>query len=684
MRWPTIRNVLLAATFVGICATGVSRAGEVKAWGLDRDGQVANVPAGSDYVAIAAGDAHGLALKSDGTIVAWGQNDDGECQVPAGTYKAIGAGADFSLAIRADGTIAAWGYNGQRQVSGVPEGDDFVAVDGGELFAVALKSDGSIVAWGNNRWGQVSDAPTGTGFKAVAAGDDHAVALRSDGSLVAWGYWAATEETPISGTFTAISAGGGFSVALKSDGSIVWWGDDPYGYDFDVVPADAGYVALSAGYLHCLALGRDGSIVGWGAGTDASGHPNWGQAVPPAGNDCTSLACGLYFSLALMGKTDPTDPVDPTDPNDPVVPTLVADDFDDNRLSASWTLSGDELLSCWLEEANGRLELLTTAKAQGVAAYCVGTGWQIDPTSDFSFKVDYHYGLVSDTDGQLFVGISPDANDLSSRYVKLGVGCDRQYPYVWYESIDTRDMQMDFNGRRLDDGTLYVSYNAARDELYLSTSGYGDPNAWAVIGGVVGASWQGGPLVVFLGGGTDGQEIVSGDAWLDNFIVETGSTSSEPSNDAVSDVYRFWSPVISRHFYTVDTAERDKLIKEYAAVWTYEGPVYKAATSAFQAGLKPVYRFWSPTGQSHFYTIDEAEKDQLIKEYSHFWTFEGVAFYAYPEGVQPAECVPVYRFWKNTDDSHFYTTDVSERDKILKEYPDLYIYEGVAFYTYGL
>ncbi|NLH41895.1 MAG: hypothetical protein GX448_08645 [Planctomycetes bacterium] len=681
MKWSTIRNVLSAAVLVGVCAAGASQAGELKAWGLDRDGQVANVPAGSDYIAIAAGDAHGLALKSDGTIVAWGQNDDGECEVPAGTYKAVGAGADFSLAIRTDGTIAAWGYNGQRQVSGVPEGSDFVAVDGGELFAVALKSDGSIVAWGNNRWGQVSNVPAGTGFKAVVAGDDHAVALRSDGSLVAWGYWAATDGVPTTGTFTAIAAGGSFSLALKSDGSIVWWGDDPYGYDFGVVPAGFDYTAVSAGYLHCLALARDGSIVGWGAGASVSGHPNWGQAMPPSDSGFSAIACGLYFSLGLTGKTEPAEPAEP---NEPEVPAAISDDFDGDRLSESWTLSGDDLQSCRLEQANGRLELLTTSRAQGVSAYCVGAGWHVDATGDFSFKVDYHFGLVSDTDGQIFIGITPDANDLSTRYVKLGVGCDRQYSYVWYESIDLRDMQMDFNGRRSDDGTLYVSYNAARDELYLSTLGYGDPNAWAVVAGLVGRSWQGGPLTVFLGGGTDGLEIVSGDAWLDNFIVETGGVSSDPANDEIRDVYRFWSPVISRHFYTMDTAERDKLIKEYAAVWTYEGPVYKAAASAFQKGLLPVYRFWSPIGESHLYTIQESEKDTLIRDYPDYWIFEGVAFYAYPEGSQPAECLPVYRFWNVTDNSHFYTMDESERDKMIREYPDIYVYEGVAFYAYGL
>lgn len=690
MKWATIRKVLSAAALVNICAIGALHAGQLRTWGLDRDGQVTRTPAGTDFVAIAAGDAHGLALRADGVVVAWGQNDDGECDVPAGTYKAIGAGADFSLAIRTDGSIAAWGDNGQRQISGVPAGYDFVAVDGGERFAVALKADGSIVAWGNNRWGQVSDVPAGSGFRAVMAGDAHAVALRADGSLVSWGYWAAAEGMPTSGTFTAIGAGGSFSVALKDDGSIVWWGEDPYGYDFSRIPTDAGYVALSAGYLHGLALKRDGSAVGWGAGSSASGHPDWGQALPPAGNDYTAVACGLYFSLALTGKIDPTEPNDPTDPNDPADPNdptnsaAFADDFDDNRLSDSWELQGEDLLNCWLEEANQRLEVMTTSKTQGTSTYCLGNGWRIDPTSDFSFKVDYHYSLVTDRGGWVFLGLAPDGNDLNTRYAKIGVGCDRQYPYVWFESIDGKNLQMDFNSRRQDDGVLYVSYDVAKDELYLSSLGYGSESAWAVVGGVLGASWGGRPLIVFLGGGSNGLEIRSGDAWLDNFAVETGGPSKPPA-DPISEVYRFWSPLISRHFYTIDLAERDTLIGDFSEVWTYEGPVFKAATAAFRAGLKPVYRFWSPIGQSHFFTIDEAEKDFLFASYPpDVWAFEGVAFYAWPEGSQPAEAVPVYRFWKSTDSSHFYTVDPAVRDKMIKEQAGTYVYEGAAFYVYRL
>jgi alpha-tubulin suppressor-like RCC1 family protein len=64
------------------------------------------VPAGlSSVTAIAAGGYHSLALKSDGTVVAWGRNDDGQATVPAGlsSVTAIAAGGYHSLVIRRQG-----------------------------------------------------------------------------------------------------------------------------------------------------------------------------------------------------------------------------------------------------------------------------------------------------------------------------------------------------------------------------------------------------------------------------------------------------------------------------------------------------------------------------------------------------------------------------------------------------
>jgi hypothetical protein len=94
----------------------------------------------SNVVAIAAGNYHDLALKSDGTVVAWGRNDDGQTNVPAGLSRvvAIAAGWYHSLALKSDGTIVAWGRNDDGQTN-VPEGlSGVVAVAAGGTHNLAL------------------------------------------------------------------------------------------------------------------------------------------------------------------------------------------------------------------------------------------------------------------------------------------------------------------------------------------------------------------------------------------------------------------------------------------------------------------------------------------------------------------------------------------------------------------
>jgi parallel beta-helix repeat protein len=147
-------------------------------------------------------------------------------------------------------------------------------------------------------------------------------------------------------------------------------------------------------------------------------------------------------------------------------------------------------------------------------------------------------------------------------------------------------------------------------------------------------------------------------------------------------VYRFWSPVNSRHFYTIKEAEKDKLINIYAHVWTYESIAYYAFETDSEPGLVPVYRFWSPVLVAHFYTTSESERDKLINIYPHVWTYEGIAFYAYPEGQQPVDTLPVYRFWSGTLETHFYTIDETEKNKLIDNYSHVWTYESVAWYAY--
>ena len=95
-------------------------------------------------------------------------------------------------------------------------------------------------------------------------------------------------------------------------------------------------------------------------------------------------------------------------------------------------------------------------------------------------------------------------------------------------------------------------------------------------------------------------------------------------------MHRFWSPVHGRHFYTIDDAEKEMLLNRYPDVWTYEGVAFRALPSRSDDRLAPVHRFWSGPLNAHFYTIDEGEADWLIANYSHVWTYEQIAFYAFP------------------------------------------------------
>jgi len=121
----------------------------VEAWGYNDFGQC-NVPAGlTDVLAVAAGDDFSLALKSDHTVVAWGNNDIGQCNVPVGLTNVLAISASqqrFALALKADGTVVGWGNSFQGQLN-IPAGLSGVqAIAAGEAHSLALKNDGTVVA----------------------------------------------------------------------------------------------------------------------------------------------------------------------------------------------------------------------------------------------------------------------------------------------------------------------------------------------------------------------------------------------------------------------------------------------------------------------------------------------------------------------------------------------------------
>ena len=132
-----------------------------------------------------------------GRVTAWGYyldpNDDGSSPVfvPNGLSNivAIATGLFQSLALRPDGTVIAWGPSSfSIPVPKVPAAvSDAVAIASGEYPALALKNDGTVISWGyiNGSGAYVdcldTNAPSGlTNIVGIAAGETHKLALKEE------------------------------------------------------------------------------------------------------------------------------------------------------------------------------------------------------------------------------------------------------------------------------------------------------------------------------------------------------------------------------------------------------------------------------------------------------------------------------------------------------------------------
>ena len=253
----------LAAIAAGVDhSVALKTDGTVVAWGENQiantvTGQT-NVPPGlSNVVAVAAGSRHNLALKADGTVFGWGQNDSGQLTIPPGLTNvvAVAAGGGHSLALRRNGTVAAWGYNDFGQAR-VPFGlSNVVAIAAGGSYSVALRGDGTVRIWGDNSWGSIQPPAGLSNVAAIAAGWQHCAALKADGTVVSWGanYAGLTNLPARLSNVVAIAAGGQHTLALKTDGSLVT-GGSASGSLLAVPPAASNIVAIAAGGAHNLVV----------------------------------------------------------------------------------------------------------------------------------------------------------------------------------------------------------------------------------------------------------------------------------------------------------------------------------------------------------------------------------------------------------------------------------------------
>ena len=321
-------------------------------------------------IAVAAGTAHSLALRADGTVAAWGDSTYGQISVPIGLTNvvAIAAGDLHSLALKSDGTVVAWGAGAANSgtwpdlgQSLMPSGlTNVVAISGGALHSLALTSDGTVVTWGDNYFGQ-TNLPAGlTNVVAIAAGGFHNLALRRDGTVVAWGEsHSGQTDLPAGLTSVVAIAGGRFhSLVLRTDGTVIGWGETR-------VPEQiANVVAIAAGEDICLALRADSTLDFWYIGfyfVDP-GSPPPGLTKVAA----ISTKGGPGDGVALIGDASPqlqarlTDPLRSGATFSVSVPTqsarVYALEFKNSLADSSWT-------ALPLVAGNGGLLRLTDSSA---------------------------------------------------------------------------------------------------------------------------------------------------------------------------------------------------------------------------------------------------------------------------------------------------------------------------------
>ena len=292
---------------------GLKSNGTVVAVGHNLYGQC-DVSGWRDIVAISAGCYHTVGLKSDGTVVAVGDNENGQCNVsgwneimlPSGTnppetepvrtefWRSPIAASNHTVGLQVDGTVVAVGNNdyGQCNVSGWR---DIVAVNTGEKHTVGLKADGTVVALGDNRIGKC-DVSDWQDIVAISASNYHTVGLKADGTVVAVGS-NENGQCEVSGwkDIVAISAGGSHTVGLKADGTVVAVGNNGDGRC--EVSGWRDIVAVSAGYFHTIGLKADGTVV-------AVGNNEVGKCEVSGWRDIVAIGAGYAHTIGL--KSDGT------------------------------------------------------------------------------------------------------------------------------------------------------------------------------------------------------------------------------------------------------------------------------------------------------------------------------------------------------------------------------------------
>ncbi|MFT9116351.1 MAG: IPT/TIG domain-containing protein [Sporolactobacillus sp.] len=257
------------------------------------------VLSGKTITAIFAGNNQSFAIDSNGSLYAWGRNDTSQLGDGTTTNKTapelisggaisgkaitkVAAGDAHTLALDSNGNVYAWGYNVDGRLGnntttnsstpvlindGAISGKTIIDIAAGYYHSVALDNSGNVYTWGNNTYGQLgndtntnSSVPvavynagvlSGKIVTSLSAGQNYTLALDSNGQVYAWGdnndgqlgdgtydmrdipVYVSTSGTLAGHSIASIEAAGSssdaFAVALDTSGNVYSWGYNYYG-----------------------------------------------------------------------------------------------------------------------------------------------------------------------------------------------------------------------------------------------------------------------------------------------------------------------------------------------------------------------------------------------------------------------------------------------------------------------
>ncbi len=265
----------------------------------------------SNVQKVSAAHVHTLALKSDGTVWGWGDNQHGELGIGVISYSSPAPVQTIGLT----GIIA-------------------VAAGGSSYSesSFALTNTGTVWAWGGNYYGQFGNGstcgelfcgiPTPTqipglsGVKAIASGSTHTVILKTDGTVWVAGDVNGLIFIQVAGltNITSIAAGQGSSMALKGDGT-VWRFQNSPSPSASMISglSNIQSIQISDGGSISYAVGSNGTIYNWGSGILGNGTTNGSSApvvvgvdtsVPPTpSTSATTVPALSDLGLIFMGAS---------------------------------------------------------------------------------------------------------------------------------------------------------------------------------------------------------------------------------------------------------------------------------------------------------------------------------------------------------------------------------------------